>query len=81
MPSPTPRRSPGTLEEKHGEKVEVFVPFAGKVGRIQRRTEHRDLAELEARLTKMSKDAKMAEFGNRAAELFLPGSTEDSITV
>lgn len=67
------------LETTHGYKVEVSVPFTGKIGRIQWRTEHRDLAELEARLTKMNTDAKMAEFGKKAPELFLPGTVEDSV--
>ena len=67
------------LETSHGYKVEVCVPFGGKIGRIQWRTENRDLAELEARMNKMSADAKMAEFGKKASEIFLPGTVEDAI--
>lgn len=67
------------LESNHGYKVEVSVPFGGKVGRVQWRTEHQSVAELEVRLTKMSGDPKMAEFGKKSPELFLPGSVEDSI--
>lgn len=67
------------LETNHGYKVEVTVPFGGKIGRIQWRTEHHDLAELEARLTKMNADAKMVEFAKKAPELFLPATTEDSV--
>lgn len=67
------------LETNHGYKVEVSVPFGGKIGRLQWRTEHQSVAELETRLTKMNADPKMAEFGKRAPELFLPASVEDSI--
>jgi hypothetical protein len=67
------------LETNHGYKVQVYVPCAGRVGQIQWRTEHRDMGELEARLTKMNADPKMAEFGKRGPELYLPGTIEDSI--
>src|SRR5262245_7963321 len=67
------------IEQHHNERVEVSIPLAGKVGRIKWRTEHRDLAELDRRLASMRGDPQMARFQRMAADLFVPGMTEDHI--
>jgi hypothetical protein len=67
------------LETNHGYKVGVAVPFGGLIGRIQWRTKHKDMAELESRLLKMNADAKMGEFGKAGATLFLPGTIKDTM--
>ncbi len=66
------------LEKNHGYKVLVSVPFGGPIGRIQWRTESKDMAELEARMLKMNADPRMAEFAKNTASIFMPG-VEDSM--
>jgi hypothetical protein len=66
------------LKKAHGWDVSVSVPFGGTIGRIQWRSELKDMAELEARILKRNADPRMAEFGKNAAIVFLPG-VEDSM--
>lgn len=66
------------LDKSHGWKVDVCVPFGGTIGRVQWRAELKDMAELEARMLKMSADPCMAEFAKNGANVFLPG-IEDSM--
>lgn len=67
------------LEASHGIKITVVVPVAGKIGRVAWIAEHRDLAEMEARMNAMATDAKYLELVRSGLSNWVPGSVEDEI--
>jgi hypothetical protein len=66
-------------KKQPGVKIEVSVPVAGPPNRIAWHSQHRDLADFETVMNKISADSKYADLVREGATLFLPGSTNDAL--